>query len=287
MDYILIILPVFLITSLLFFNFLQQKRVLKKSSNTFRLENRTKYPEVNVFKNRPIFLKVGLVLSLSFVLMAFSYTTFEQEPDSSFIVSIDADDIEVIPPRTPPVQKKLPPPPLEIIEVPNEIPIDEPELIPLEVDAETEIELILPEPKKESVKEIPLPPPPEEDLPDKIMNFAEEMPRFPGCNQGSKEEKKKCSDQKLLSYLAKNLRYPTVARENGIEGRLYVRFVVNQDGSIEDAEVLRDIGGGCGDAALKVVESMNDLPQRWSPGKQGGKNVRVKYTLPVTFTLDK
>jgi protein TonB len=81
------------------------------------------------------------------------------------------------------------------------------------------------------------------------------------------------------------VKYPAIARENGIQGRVVVQFVVEKDGKITDANVVRDIGAGCGEEALRVVNSMNSMNQRWTPGKQRGKPVRVQFTLPVSFKL--
>jgi protein TonB len=85
----------------------------------------------------------------------------------------------------------------------------------------------------------------------------------------------------LYSYLGNNIKYPVMAKESGIQGKVYVTFVVERDGSITDVKVLRGIGGGCDEEAVRVVASM----PRWKPGKQRGKPVRVQYNLPVRFTL--
>lgn len=103
---------------------------------------------------------------------------------------------------------------------------------------------------------------------------------FGGCTD------KACSDKKLIEYLYKNLKYPAIARENGVEGRVYIQFVVEKNGKVTDTKIVRDIGAGCGEAALKVVDNMNDLGEAWKPGKQRGTAVRVLYTLPVTFKLE-
>jgi len=121
---------------------------------------------------------------------------------------------------------------------------------------------------------------------DEIFSIAEEMPVFPGCNNGSKAEKKACTEKQLMTFMAKNLKYPAIARENGIQGRLFIRFVVDNNGTIQDAQILRDIGAGCGDAALDVINSMNDVLGNWTPGKQRGNKVKVMYTMPVFFNLD-
>ena len=133
----------------------------------------------------------------------------------------------------------------------------------------------------------PIPPPPPPSTADnEIFSVAEQMPRFPGCeNLPSIEEKEKCSQQKLMEYIFNNLKYPKEAKENITEGRVVIRFVVMADGRISDVEILRDIGSGCGEAARQVIESMNDLPERWMPGKQGGRTINTYFTLPVIFKL--
>ena len=95
------------------------------------------------------------------------------------------------------------------------------------------------------------------------------MPEFPG------------GQAELMSYIAKSIKYPVVAQENGIQGRVTCTFVVNKDGTIVDAQVVRGIDPALDKEALRVINSM----PKWKPGKQRGKPVRVKFTLPVTFRL--
>jgi len=113
------------------------------------------------------------------------------------------------------------------------------------------------------------PPPPPPAPPPPIFTIVEEMPTFPG------------GDQALLEYMAKNTKYPPLARENGLQGIVVVTFVVDERGRIKDAQVLRGIGGGCDEEAMRVVQSMPP----WKPGKQRGMSVRVQYNLPFRFTL--
>ena len=89
------------------------------------------------------------------------------------------------------------------------------------------------------------------------------------------------SDYDFSAYLAKNMKYPAVAQENNIQGRVIVKFVVNPDGSISDVTVVRGIGGGCDEEAKRVVQAA----PKWKPGKQNGKAVPVYFTLPITFNL--
>ena len=85
----------------------------------------------------------------------------------------------------------------------------------------------------------------------------------------------------MYKYLAENIKYPQMAKESGIQGRVFVTFVVERDGRVTDVRVLRGIGGGCDEEAIRVVAAM----PKWAPGKQRGKPVRVQYNLPVKFTL--
>lgn len=103
-----------------------------------------------------------------------------------------------------------------------------------------------------------------------VFKVAEEMPEFPG------------GPEKLLEYLNENLRYPEMARENDIQGRVYVQFVVEPDGSISNVEVIRSIGGGCDEEAVRLVQNM----PKFKPGKMNGYPVRVQYTVPVKFMLN-
>lgn len=122
---------------------------------------------------------------------------------------------------------------------------------------------------------------------DGVLEVAEQMPRFPGCEDisGSQAEKKACADQKMLEFIYQNIKYPAIARENGIQGTTVVSFVVDVNGLIQEPKIMRDIGGGCGQEALRVVQLMNKMPQQWTPGMHEGEAVRVRFNLPIRFTL--
>ena len=109
----------------------------------------------------------------------------------------------------------------------------------------------------------------EEVVEQEIFQIVEEMPSYPG------------GDQKLMEYIAKNIKYPQIARESGIQGRVFVGFVVEPDGHVSNVKLLRGIGGGCDEEAMRVIKSM----PKWKPGKQRGKAVRVSYQIPVMFEL--
>ena len=107
------------------------------------------------------------------------------------------------------------------------------------------------------------------DEDDEIYQIVDEMPSFPG------------GEAKLLEYISNNIHYPQAARENGIQGRVFVGFVVETDGSVSNVKLLQSIGGGCDEEAVRVIKS---LP-RWKSGKNHGKPVRVSYQIPISFKL--
>jgi TonB family protein len=112
----------------------------------------------------------------------------------------------------------------------------------------------------------------DETVPDEeVFVFVEELPEFPGGSEAR------------LKFLQENLNYPQQAKEKGIQGTVYVKFVVEKDGSISDAKIIRGIGAGCDEEVLRVVKLM----PKWKPGKQRGKAVRVYFNMPVKFTLTK
>lgn len=115
----------------------------------------------------------------------------------------------------------------------------------------------------------PPPPAPKPEVSTKVFDVVEEMPSFPG-GQGA-----------LMSFLSSNIKYPVVAQENGVQGRVIVGFVVERDGSITDVKVMRSVDPSLDREAQRVVRAM----PRWKPGKQNGSAVRVKYTVPVVFRL--
>ena len=115
----------------------------------------------------------------------------------------------------------------------------------------------------------PPPPAPKPEVSNKVFDVVEEMPSFPGGQAA------------LMSFLSSNIKYPVVAQENGVQGRVIVGFVVERDGSITDVKVMRSVDPSLDREAQRVVKSM----PRWKPGKQNGSAVRVKYTVPVVFRL--
>jgi protein TonB len=108
-----------------------------------------------------------------------------------------------------------------------------------------------------------------QEVEEKVWEVIEQMPQFPG------------GESELLTFIAKSIRYPVIAQENGIQGRVIIRFVVSKTGVVSNVEVLRSLDSACDKEAVRVVKT---LP-KWIPGKQNGVNVPVYYTLPITFRL--
>ncbi len=115
-----------------------------------------------------------------------------------------------------------------------------------------------------------------------IYQMVETMPRFWGCEalEGGVAAQKHCADAALTKFFHSNVKLPAICRESCIEGMVVIGFVVEKDGRVSNAQVLRDPGGGLGDAVLDVLKTMQASPHRWTPGRQGGVPVRVKYLMP-------
>lgn len=116
---------------------------------------------------------------------------------------------------------------------------------------------------------------------DKIYTVVDQMPYFPGCEvyANGSIEKQNCSNQTVVTYVANNLNYPEQAKNQEIEGVVYLSFVVDENGAIINPTLLKDIGGGCGDEALKVLRGMPS----WYPGRLNDRNVKVQLQIPVEF----
>ncbi|MBC6996444.1 TonB family protein [Neolewinella lacunae] len=259
-------------------------------ANKSYIANRAKYEPLDVFGLSSTFFNFGLALAVGLSLLAFGWTQYSKEiyiPDGA----LDLDEeIEMEPPRTaePPPPPPPPPPPV-IEEVPEDELIEEdpPEFEDTSVDENTVMEA----PPEVKVEKAPPPPPPPPPPPapkvDEIFKVVEQMPLFPGCEDiSSYADRKACADKKMLEFIYGNIKYPAIARENGVEGMAVVSFVVEKDGTVTDAKVVRNPGAKTGEEALRVVEMMNEKGLKWTPGKQGGRSVRVQFNLPVKFKLE-
>ena len=133
------------------------------------------------------------------------------------------------------------------------------------------------------------PPPPAPPSPSKLIDpayrFVDAMPQLLFCKdeKQGKGRMDRCTERELHAYLQLNTTYPPIARENGISGRVIVHFIIEKDGMVSNVKVLRDIGGGCGEEVVRVMNSMNKQGAMWKPGSLKGKVVRVQQNVTFTF----
>ena len=221
-----------------------------------------KSPKASLEDKKLVFVLMGLVLVLSICYVAFEWTEKEvtkyEVSDSDFFFEEEI-DIQQTTQETPPPP---PPPAVQEVEVLNVVEDDvDTETIEINTEDDKDVEVVIAPPVEAPV---------EEEEEEVIFMVVESMPEFPGGQQA------------LFKYLAENVKYPVIAQENGIQGRVICQFVVNKDGSIVDVVAVRSSGEPSLDKeAIRVIKSM----PKWKPGKQRGKPVRVKYTVPVNFRL--
>ena len=227
-----------------------------------------KSPKADLEPGKPTWLLLGYVIVLAFMFVAFEWSKRDIKIDTSQVVQ-DIEFEEEIMPIT--EQENIPPPPPPPAEVPQQVP----EILNI-VDDDQDVEDVQIQSnedlgEKVEIKQFVAPTVIEKEEPkeEEIFVVVEDMPEPPG---GIAE---------LMKFLGKNIKYPTIAQENGIQGRVVVEFVVNKDGTIVDPRVVRGVDPSLDKEAIRVKKKK----KKWKPGKQGGKPVRVKYTVPVTFRL--
>jgi protein TonB len=222
-----------------------------------------KSPNANLEDKKFVYLLIGLVMVLSLFYIGLEWTKSEVTVyDVVDTAGLAEEEIEII--QTAPELPPPPPPPApEIVEILNVVENDV-EVAEVEINTEDDkdkgVDIVGPVSVGPAVSE-------EED--NVVFQVVETMPSFPG------------GDAALFKFLNDNVKYPVIAQENGIQGRVICQFVVNRDGTIVDVEVVRNVDPSLDKEAIRVIKSMPN----WSPGKQRGKSVRVKYTLPVNFRL--
>ena len=216
--------------------------------------------EANLENKKFVFFSVGLVMVSAVVLMAFTYNAAQDNT----VAALDEDDglgdelvfelppEEEIPEEEPP-ETAPPPPVIEEIEI---------------VEDDEEVEEIDFSAMDEEVEEVP-DDEPAEIVAEPIADFAEVEPAFPG-GEGA-----------MMQWIQEHIEYPQLAVEMGEQGIVYVQFVVNKDGSIEQVKIMRGVSDALDDEAVKVVKKM----PKWTPGEQAGKKVRCRFTLPIHFRL--
>jgi len=132
-------------------------------------------------------------------------------------------------------------------------------------------------------------PVPPQQVEEEIFKVVEEMPRFPGCenNELNTRKKEECAKEKMMEYIEDNLNYPKEALDKEVEGMAVIQFTIWKDSTIKNIKLVRDLGAGTGEEAVRIVESMKKMDKKWRPGQQRERPVNVQYTLPVKFKLEK
>ena len=211
-----------------------------------------KNSKVDLEKKRSLFLQIGLTISLLVVLIAFEYKTYDKNNYDLGALNLDDLEEEIIPITKQEIKPPPPPPPPEVIEIVED-----------EVEIEEELEIEDTESDEDEIIEI------EEEDDEEFFMVVENMPEFPGGDLG------------LMKYIQKNVRYPAIAKEYNITGKVYISFIVDKQGSVTNVKVVRGVDKNLDEEAVRVVKS---LP-KYKPGKQRGKPVRVMFTIPINFTF--
>ncbi|MEA4995178.1 MAG: TonB family protein [Petrimonas sp.] len=223
-----------------------------------------KSPKANIETLKLTSILMGIVVAISVLFFAFEWSSETKKLDESIIVQdvLAEEEIEIT--RRDPTPPPPPPPPApetpEIIQVVEE-----------KVDTRIEINTEDDASKRQLDTYVPPPPPKPkvEEVTEEIFVVVEEQPEFPGGNTA------------MMKFLSDNIKYPVIAQENGIQGRVITNFVVERDGSITDVQVVRGVDPSLDKEAIRVIQSM----PKWKAGKQRGSAVRVRFTLPVVFRL--
>jgi protein TonB len=235
-----------------------------------RIMELKKSPKADLEKKRSLFTQIGLVVALALVLAAFEYSIAEKTTTDLGALTDMTGEEEIIPvTRQEEIKPPPPPPPPQVTEVLNIV--DDKTVIENEVDiANTETD------DKEVIVPVTVKVEEEEEDPT-VFFIVEDMPIFRPEKNKTKEE----GEADLRAFIAETTKYPEIARENGISGRVFVQFVINSKGMVTNVEVVRGVDPSLDKEAIRVVQS---LP-KFAPGKQRGKPVKVTYTVPINFKL--
>ena len=212
-----------------------------------------KDPKISLENKKGMFFQIGLAVTLIAVLISFEWKSYDKSNYNLGDLNLDDMEEEIIPITRQEVKPPPPPPPPpEIIEIVED-----------EVEIENEVEIEETDTDEDEIVEM------EEDDEEFFM-VVENMPEFPGGDLG------------LMKFIQKNVRYPAIAKEYNITGKVYVSFIVDKQGSVTNVKIVRGVDKNLDAEALRVVS----LLPKYKPGKQRGKAVRVMFTIPINFTLN-
>jgi protein TonB len=220
-----------------------------------------KTDKADLTKKSSLFFSIGLLFTMSLMLWQFERKTYEESiADLTNKTTNTFEEMMEVPPT------EQPPPPAPVVQQPQIVEVPDEEEIKEDLNIKFDVE-VTEDTKVEAVQVVEAPV--EKENVDEIFNVVEESAAPKGGMQA------------FYKYVGEKLKYPAQARRMGTEGKVFVEFVVNRDGSIVDVKVVRGIGAGCDEEAIRVVQSAPS----WSPGKQRGKPVRQKMVIPINFRL--
>jgi protein TonB len=229
-----------------------------------------KSEKVDLTKNSSLYFVIGLAVVLLVSWQAIEWKTYKKTYDYEALNVEDEDDEEI--PiteqiKTPPPPPPPPPPAPEVIEiVEDEEEVEETVIESTETDEEEIVEIVEVEEEEEDI-----------DVPFAVI---EDVPIFPGCERVKKSERRNCFQEKMNKHIRKNFRYPEIAQEMGIQGRVYVNFIISKDGSITNIR-MRGPDKNLEKEAQRIISKLPSM----TPGKQRGRPVRVPFSIPITFRL--
>ncbi len=232
-----------------------------------------KNEKVDLSKNSSLYFVIGLALILLISWQAIEWKTYDKSLYGYEALNVEDEDDEEIPIteqlKTPPPPPPPPPPAPEVIEVVEDE--EEVEETVIESTETNEDEIV-------EVEEVEI----EEEIDDVDVPFAviEDVPIFPGCERVKKSERRDCFQEQMNKHIRKNFRYPEIAQEMGIQGRVYVNFIISKDGSITNIR-MRGPDKNLEKEAQRIISKLPNM----TPGKQRGRAVRVPFSIPITFRL--
>lgn len=219
-----------------------------------------KNPKADLTQKSSLFMNIGLTVSLLLTIVAFEWKTYD-DGDLMDLGQIDDDFEDIM--EIPPTEQPPPPPPKiqlpEIIEVPDEEEIEE------EIEVELDVEVT----EETVIEDIVFDDAPAEEEVEEVFTIVEDPAEFPGGMQA------------FYKFVGDNMKYPAQARRMGIEGRVYVQFVVDKQGNVTEVTAVKGIGAGCDEEAERVLR----MSPQFKPGKQRGRPVKQRMVLPIIFRL--
>ena len=229
-----------------------------------------KSPKADLQKNSSLYFVIGLAFVLFFSWQAIEWKTYKKTFDYEAL-DVDEDEDEEIPIteqiKTPPPPPPPPPPAPQVIEiVEDEEDVEETVIESTETNEEEIVEIVEVEEEEEDV-----------DVPFAVI---EDVPIFPGCEGVAKSERRNCFQEKMNKHIRKNFRYPEIAQEMGIQGRVYVNFIISKEGSITNIR-MRGPDKNLEKEAERIISKLPKM----TPGKQRGRAVRVPFSIPIIFRL--